>query len=111
MRNRTKSIDIIKRDNLLVELLLDHKGKDNALSRYEIANYLSKKNFPTKSQTVHSIIGKIMIERHLPICSLNGKGYYWAKTKADILSCIEHLQSRVDSLTEHIEHLKNFIME
>jgi hypothetical protein len=111
MRNRTKSIDIIKRDNLIVELLLDHKGKENALSRYTLAKCLTDNGYATKPQTVHSVVSRVIKERHLPICSLNGKGYYWAKTKADILSCIEHLQSRVDSLTEHINHLKNFIME
>ena len=27
------------------------------------------------------------------------------------LDCISHLQSRIDALQNHIEHLKNFIIE
>jgi hypothetical protein len=106
-----KRTETVKRDNLLVEYLLDHKGRENAVTRYDIAEYLTDNNYPTKPQTLHSIISKLIMERHLPICSINGKGYYWAKTKADILASIDELQSRITAMQEHIEQLKNFIME
>jgi hypothetical protein len=105
-----KIIDCIKRDNLFIDYILNHKGKENCVTRYEIAEYLTSNGFPTKPQTVHCIVNSLMFERHLPICSLNGKGYYWAKSKADIMACIDSLQQRVDSLNEHIKHLENFII-
>jgi hypothetical protein len=106
-----KRTETVKRDNLLVEHLLDHKGRENAVSRHDIAEYLTANNYPQKAQTVHGIIERLIRERHLPICSINGKGYFWAKTKADILASIDELQSRITAMQEHIEHLKNFIME
>ena len=106
-----KRTETVKRDNLLVEYLLEHKGRENAVSRYNIAEFLTDNGYEQKASTVHIIISSILKERHLPICSINGKGYYWAKTKADILASIEELQSRITAMQEHIEHLKNFIME
>ena len=106
-----KRTETVKRDNLLVEYLLEHKGRENAVSRYDIANYLEEKGYTKNAETVHGLIERIIKQRHLPICSVNGKGYYWAKTKADILGCIEEMQGRITALQEHIEHLKNFIME
>lgn len=106
-----KRTDCIKRNNLLVAYLINHKGRENAVSRHEISKYLEKNGYNQKSSTVHILIANIIKERHLPICSVNGKGCYWAKTKADILASIDELQSRITAMTEHIEHLKNFIME
>lgn len=106
-----KQAETVKRDNLLVEYLLDHKGRENAVSRYDIAEYLTANGYEQKASTVHLLVATILKKRHLPICSVNGKGYYWAKTKADILLCVDELQSRITAMQEHIEHLKNFIME
>lgn len=106
-----KRTETVKRDNLLVEYLLEHKGRENAVSRYDIAEYLTENGYKQKARTVHGIIERLIRERHLPICSINGKGYYWAKTKAYILASIDELQSRITAMQEHIEHLKNFIME
>ena len=106
-----KTNEILKKDNFLVEVLLDHKGRNNAISRYALAKCLTDNGFYAKPSTIHSIVARVIKERHLPICSINGKGYYWAKSREDILSCINELQMRVDSLTEHINHLKNFIIE
>lgn len=106
-----KRTETFKRDNLLVEYLLYHKGRENAVSRHDIAEYLTANGYEQKASTVHIIISSILKERHLPICSVNGKGYYWAKTKADILASIDELKSRITAMQEHIEHLKNFIME
>jgi hypothetical protein len=81
------------------------------VSAKEIAKFLTAEGFPIKKQSVHSAISNLIAERRLPICSLNSKGYYWARTKDDIMECIAHLQARIDSLEEHIKHLYNFIME
>ena len=81
-----KRLDCIKRDNLLVEFLIDNKGRENAVSKYIIADYLTDNGYPQSAGTVHAIIERLIQERHLPICSINRKGYYLAKTKADILA-------------------------
>ena len=106
-----KHTDSFERDNLLTEYLLAHKGIDNAVTRYDIAKYLSENEYNQKPSTVHTIIDRIIRERHLTICSKQSKGYFWAKTKYDILTCIDELQARADSLLNHINHLKKFIME
>jgi hypothetical protein len=101
----------IKRDNILVDFMLKHKGKENAVSSKEICNFLSKEGFNCEVDSVHSILKNIIKQRHLPICSLNSRGYYWAKTKDDVLSCISHLEKRITALQEHIAHLFDFIIE
>ena len=106
-----KRIDCIKRDNLLVEYLLDHKGREKAVSRNDIAKYLTAHGYEQKASTVNLLMTKIIQKRHLPICSINAKGYYWAKSKVDILENIKEFQSRITAMQERIEHLKNFIME
>ena len=106
-----KRTETLKRDNLLVEYLLEHKGRENAVSRHDIAEYLTANGYAQKASTVHTLIASTIKERHLPICGIQGKGYFWAKTKADILASIDELQSRITAMQEHIEHLKNFIME
>lgn len=105
-----KAKDKVKRDNLLVEFLLNHKGQENAVNRYDIADFLTSKGFLQSASTVHGVIAKIIEERHLPICSLNGKGYFWAKSKDDILVSIAELESRIEALKEHISFLENFII-
>lgn len=106
-----KRNETIKRDNALVEYILQHKGSQNAIPTETICKALAEQGYTIKASSLHTILTKIINERHLPICSLNGKGYYWAKTKQDVIDCIAHLQSRIDALQNHIEHLKNFIIE
>lgn len=106
-----KMSECIKRDNLLVAYLLEHKGVENAVSRHEIARFIRSKGYPQSPDTVHGIIQRLLRERHLPICSLNRKGYFWAKSKSDILGCISSLNSRINALQEHIDNLKYFIIE
>ena len=106
-----KRIDCIKRDNLLIDYLLAHKGQNNAVQATEIVEYLTANNFPTAIGSIHILITKLKMERHLPICSTVADGYFWAKSRAEIQAFIDHLQSRIDGLQEHIEHLKIFIME
>ena len=106
-----KRTETVKRDNLLVEYLLEHKGREKAVSRHDIAEYLTANGYEQKASTVHMLIASIIKERHLPICSTVAEGYFWAKSLAEIQAFIDHLHSRIDGLQEHIEHLKNFIME
>ena len=72
---------ILKRDNLLVDFIFQHKGINQIVSSKEISEYLNSKGFPIQQQGIHTAIRDVIFERRLPICSLNGKGYYWAITK------------------------------
>lgn len=57
-----------------------------------------------------TLIRKVMFERRLPICSANGKGYFWATTKEEIQMTIDDLQGRIEEMQNRIEHLKSFII-
>lgn len=108
---RTSRNETLKRDNLIVDYLLNNKGSENVKTRHEIADFLTQNGFATNPKAINMILHKVIRERHLPICSLNSKGYYWAKNKQDILNCLKHLKSRVESINEHIELLESFIIE
>lgn len=87
----------------------NHKGIDNAVSQREIAIYLVENKYGIKEKYVNSIIRKLVNERKLPICSSNGKGYYWASTKSDIIHTINSLKGRCLELKEHIRILESFL--
>lgn len=106
-----KRIDALKRDNCLVDFIFQHKGNENAVSSKEIAYFLTKQGFQTREFTIHTLVSKIIIERKLPICSLNSIGYYWATSKTDIEKGIEHLNSRIAKLQAHINFLESFIIK
>lgn len=104
-----KQMEVLKRDNLIVDIIRSHIGEENAISCKEITKLLQENGYSTKNNTVHTIVSKIIRDRYLPICSLNGKGYYFPKNKQDIESAIAHLQSRVDEIQSRIGFLKQFL--
>lgn len=104
------AIQIFKRDNLLVDFLFQHKGIQNIVSAKEICEFLSERGYPSKPQCINAVIRRVMFERHLPICSANAKGYYWAQTKEKIQMTIDDLQSRIEEMTNRVEHLQSFII-
>ena len=108
---RGNAINTFKRDTLLLEFIRNHKGKENIVSAKEICDFLNESGYSTKIGVVNSLIKKIMYERNAPICYYNAKGYYWGKTKSEIKETIADLEMRRASLQEHIDHLKNFIIE
>jgi hypothetical protein len=105
-----KTSEVLKRDNLLVEFLGEHRGGENCVSKYDIAEYLNGKGFATKHATIHTIVRRLMFERTLPICHANGKGYFWAESRAEIQAAIADLESRIEEMQSRIEHLKHFII-
>lgn len=105
----TKSIKVFKRDNLLLEFLKSHKGKSNMVTSKDVKKFLADNGY--KTSNVGNVISKIMYERNAPICFSNGKGYYWAQTREEIENTIADMEMRRASLQEHIDHLKNFIIE
>ncbi len=101
---------LLRRDNALIGYIREHKGKNNAVSNKQLAQYLSDQGYSTKSEAIHGLISKIINERGLPICSLNANGYFWASCQDDILAAVGHLQGRIDKLQERIDVLKSFIL-
>ncbi len=108
---RGKSIDVFKRDSLLLEFMKGHKGEENIVSSQEIQKFLSDNGYLVKRRNIGTVINRIMYERNAPICYANSKGYYWARTRVEIEKTIYDMELRRASLQEHIVHLKNFIIE
>ena len=104
-------VDTIKSDNVLVDLLAEHKGKTNVISSREIAEHLTACGYPIKQGCVSMKVGRGMFERHLPICHLNSHGYYWASCKAELRERVADLESRIVAMQQHIEHLESFIFD
>lgn len=83
--------------------------EENAIGTQEMVLALKEKGFKERADQIHQIVGKIILERHLPICSANYCGYWWASSKQDIQCAIDSLQRKIDGLQERIDLLKSFI--
>lgn len=100
-----------ERDNLVVNLMITARGEENALSAKSIAEYLTKNGYKTQTKYIGTLINNIMYERKIPICYINAKGYYWAKSKLEIKKTISDLESRISALKDHIAHLEIFMID
>lgn len=100
----------IKLDNAVVDLLFSHKGKANAVSGAKIAKMLREIGSADYNydSAISTYVRRLMIERRLPICHCH-QGYYWAKTKEELLESIQWLEQRVATTKETIEHLRSFL--
>lgn len=63
-----KQYEILKRDNLLINFIIDHQGIKNVVSKKTIAEYLTSLGFETSTEYVHSLVRKLINDRKLPIC-------------------------------------------
>jgi hypothetical protein len=108
---RIKSYDCFKQDSLLLEFMKKHKGNENVVSSKAICIFLNEHGYVVKTESVHTIIRRVMYEWNAPICHINSKGYYWAASREEILHTITDIELRILALQTHIEHLKNFIIE
>lgn len=106
-----KGAQAAKRDAVLADFLFNHKGRENAVSSGEIAEYLTAQGYPTKANRSHSLVRHIADKNRLPICSYNSKGYFWPADKNDLQICIADLESRIATMTKHIDVLKAFLFE
>lgn len=98
-----------KRDNALVEILRECKGRENCKKANELAKLLWSKGYSDKSASIHTIVSRIKKERTLPICFC-ADGYFWATTRSEIENTVAELESRRAALQEHIDHLKQFLV-
>lgn len=105
-----KQLDTFKRDNLIVNILKQHEGIENTIKSTELAKQLCDLGYKTKSESVHQIISKIIVERNLPIISSSSWGYCWGTRKDDFQVAIVELQNKVDELNNRINHLKKFVI-
>ena len=106
-----KRIETFKRDNCLVDIIFQHKGKENAIGTRELVRALKESGYKVQSDAVHVIVKKVVLERRLPIGALTHQGYFWAVSKQDLQSCIDELQEKIDGMQERIDLLKGFICE
>lgn len=104
-----KKEDLIKRDACILSFLKAHRGNENAVHSAEIIKHLKKCGYPVAgSNNLRPIIRRIMYEYNAPICHTTSTGYFWAKSRGDILVAISDIEGRISSLQEHLEHLKKF---
>ena len=108
---RRCAIDSFRRDNAVVDVIFRHKGKDNAIGTRELVDALNEMGWDERVEQIHTIVGRIVCERRLPICSIAHRGYYWGASKRDIQDAINDLQNKVNGLQERIDLLKSFIIE
>lgn len=109
MARRTEK-ETLKRDNLLVDFLRKHKGVENAITAYEICDYLSQNGCVVKPRSLNGLITRLKMERTIPICYVRSKGYFWASCKGEILNTINDMLLMIGSLKEHVKFLESFIV-
>ena len=109
--NNKRILETFKKDNCLVDIIYQHKGKENAIGTQELVCALTESGYSVKADSIHTIVKRVVLERHLPICALTQHGYYWAISKQDLQNCIDELQDKINGLQERIDLLKSFICE
>ena len=109
--SKRPQIEAFNRDNALVNIIYQHKGRENAIGTQELARALNESGHEAKGDSLHVTVRRVVLERHLPICALTQHGYYWATSKQDLQSCIDELQGKINAMQERIDLLKSFICE
>lgn len=93
----------MKRD--IIAVLVNHKGKDSAITVSEIANRISSQNFGYSCAPIRAIIREIIEDEKLAIGSCV-KGYYLIETEEERHEVIDNLTSRVIGIRSRIDLLK-----
>ena len=103
-------LETLNQDNCLVDIIFQHKGKENAIGTQELVRALRERGYKVKAEYIHGVVTRVVLSRKLPICAVSHSGYYWATSKQDLQSCIDELQSKVQALQGRIDLLKSFIV-
>lgn len=108
-----KRSQLLQRDNTLLALLWEHKGKENGIKIKEISKLLENEFGQTYTvTTVRLLISKIRIEKKAPILyNMGNCAYYWAKNENELREYIQTMQERIYSTQQTINLLKTFIKE
>ena len=78
------------------DVLLAHRGKDNAIAAIEISSMLGLPLEATQS-TCRKLIHKTANFYHLPLFS-SKKGFYIAQTKEELREYNENIQQRINGM-------------
>lgn len=101
----------LERDATLIKIIMEHRGGDNIVSGVELTRIMNEKGWKTKYRNFANLVSKIIRKYRVPICSLSGKGYFWATSKQEIQASIRNLQSQIDEMQNRINILKQFTIE
>lgn len=101
---------VYKRDSLIVGFLRVHRGKANAVTMQNIADFLKEKGFNIHVRSIDPIVDKITLELNLPVLHC-AKGYFWANTQEEVLKNIAEYNNRIATMQTYITHLLKFVMK
>lgn len=95
----------MKKKDLMIEILQEHKGVKNPITEKELNALLGIKG------GAHMYLRKLMFLESLPIGFKNSKGYFWITDETEAESVIADLQSRINALQKYINHLRGLEYE
>ena len=84
---------------LLIDLMLDHRGKDNA-----VHSRVLERRFGISGRVLRSIVRNLRLEEGHPICSCS-KGYYYPETQNEIIDTFSSLRASTMSYSKLCEGL------
>lgn len=87
------------------KIILEHRGKTNAIKSREIANKVGINEDDTHAKT-REIIRDIKETDNLPVLACN-KGYYLAETEEEFNEYIENLKNRIKGIEKRIQITTN----
>ena len=79
-------------------ILLDHRGKDDAISSREISEQLNREEVGSFPET-RMLIREIMLEDQIPIAS-NNSGYYVVESEEELQDYVDQLEQRILGVSE-----------
>jgi len=80
-------------------ILLDHRGADNAISSREISDQLSHDDEVGSFPETRFLIREIMLEDQIPIAS-NHDGYFVVETEEELKEYVDNLEQRILGISE-----------
>ena len=80
----------------LLAILRDHQGRENPITARRIAQLIGVDD--TEGRPVTRSLIRKMIEREGWPVAANGRGYYWIKTRKELLEYYESLTGRIEGI-------------
>ena len=90
----------LAREDKIIEIVRQHKGAENGVTREEICQILHESGFSCGLNSLRKIIESIRKQRKSPIwCNTKG-GYFWIETSDDAKRAVKSVQLHIDTLNE-----------
>jgi hypothetical protein len=89
-----------QRLNAIRKIILEHKGKTNAIRASRISKALEIPENDTFA-TTRSLITKLLLEEGMPIAA-SGKGYFYIENQQELADYMEYLQERIHQTTNRM---------